>query len=243
MHLGVDSVFRLLFEGFRKYFRIELHGLEHIPKRGKAIVAPNHSGAAGLDAAMLGYLLHETTPRVPRILALWSIFKQLPFLAPAAQRMGLKPASTDNGVGLLKKNNLVVCFPEGEAGSFKPTSERYRLREFKTGFVRMALVTGAPIIPCVIIGAEESTINLATVKLKRGKQRRATLLPLPFNFLTPLPAKWDIRFLPPIDLSAYRQYADDKAKLQELALDIRTRMQAAIETELKQREYVFVRNA
>ena len=38
----------------------------------------------------------------------------------------------------LKKNNLLVVFPEGERGSFKATRDAYSLRQFRTGFARMA---------------------------------------------------------------------------------------------------------
>jgi 1-acyl-sn-glycerol-3-phosphate acyltransferase len=237
----MEQIFRLMLESFRKYFRVEVHGLEHIPKRGRALIAPNHSGCSGLDAVMLTYLLQQNLPRIPRVLTLWTFFRAFPFFAPVAQRMGLKPASTDNGVSLLRKNNLVVCFPEGERGSFKPTAKRYRLQDFKTGFIRMALVTGAPIVPCVIIGAEETNINLGTIKIANKKKKRETLVPVPFNILVPLPAKWDIRFFAPIDLSGYRQYADDRAKLKEIAQEIRAKMQAQVDRELSRREYVYVR--
>ena len=56
----------------------------------------------------------------------------------------------------------------------------------------MAVATGAPIIPCVIIGAEESNINLGAVQL--GKSLCGVTLPVPFNLL-PFPAKWKIQFL------------------------------------------------
>lgn len=230
-----------MLESFARYLRIDVHGIEHIPKRGKALIAPNHSGCSGLDAVMLTYLLQQKLPRIPRVLTLWTFFKAFPFFAPTAHRMGLKPASTENGVTLLKKNNLVVCFPEGEKGSFKPTSKRYRLQVFKTGFIRMALVTGAPIVPCVIIGAEETNINLATLKIRNKKKARETLLPIPFNVI-PLPAKWDIRFFAPIDISAYRKYADDKDKLREIAQEIRDSMQAQVDKELSKREYVYIKN-
>jgi 1-acyl-sn-glycerol-3-phosphate acyltransferase len=239
---AMEQIFRLMLESFAKYLRIDVHGIEHIPKRGKALIAPNHSGCSGLDAVMLTYLLQQKLPRIPRVLTLWTFFKAFPFFEPVAQRMGLKPASTENGVTLLKKNNLVVCFPEGEKGSFKPTSRRYRLQVFKTGFIRMALVTGAPIVPCVIIGAEETNINLATLKIHDKKKARDTLLPLPFNVI-PLPAKWDIRFFAPIDISGYRKYADDKAKLKEIAQEIRDKMQAEVDHQLSKREYIYIKNS
>jgi 1-acyl-sn-glycerol-3-phosphate acyltransferase len=236
----IYEAFRFVLENIRKYFRIELHGVENIPRRGKAIIAPNHSGCSGLDAVMLGYTLYLKTPRIPRILTLWDFFRLFPVFEPAAHRLGLKPASTDNGIGLLKKNNLVVCFPEGEAGPFKPSSKRYQLQEFHTGFIRMALLTGAPIIPCVIIGAEESNINLGSFKVK--KKKKIGFIPVPFNML-PLPAKWDIRFFAPVDLSAHREFADDKVKLQQLADELKMQMQTAINAELADRKYVYLKLA
>ncbi len=228
---------KFLLEIIRKYLRIEVEGLENIPRRGKAVVVPNHSGCAGIDAVMLGYLLNEKTGRIPRILTLWNFFKAFPLFEPIAEKLGLKEASTDNGIQLLKKNHMLVVFPEGEAGSFKPSSERYKLQRFHTGFVRMAILTGAPIIPCVIIGAEETNINLATLKL--SKFVRPMLVPIPFNLL-PLPAKWKITFLKPIHLSDYSHVdINNKLKLHGIAADIRLKMQVAVEEELKQRKYVY----
>ncbi|MGK5081989.1 lysophospholipid acyltransferase family protein [Bdellovibrionota bacterium FG-1] len=229
---------RFLFETLKRYFRVDVYGLENIPKRGKALIAPNHSGCSGVDALMLGYLLHDMTPRMPRILTLWSVFRRIPILVPTAEGLGLKAASVENGIHLLRKNNLVVCFPEGEAGSLKPTGERYHLQPFKTGFIRMALTTGSPIIPCIIIGAEEANINLATVELGRKKYR----IPLPLNML-PLPAKWDVRFLPPIDLNTYRHCVDDKEKLREIADQIQLQMQKSLNAELERRDYVYLKHA
>lgn len=234
----LEKIFLTTLEGLRRYLRIDLHGLGHVPKRGKAIIAPNHSGCAGLDALMLTYLLIQETPRAPRVLALWGLLKKSRRLAAAAKGLGLQPASTEMGLSLLRKNNLVVCFPEGEKGSFKPTAKRYQLQPFQTGFIRMALKTGAPIVPCVIIGAEETTINLATLKLG-SENKRDTLVPVP-ALLPPLPAKWDIHFFAPIDLSAHRDLADDKEKLRELAEGIRAQMQIAVDAELAARSYVYV---
>ena len=47
-------------------------------------------------------------------------------------------------------------FPEGVKGVGKPYKDRYRLARFgRGGFVRLALRTGAPIVPCAVVGAEE----------------------------------------------------------------------------------------
>src|SRR5690606_24060997 len=118
-----------------------------------------------------------------------------PVTALPAQKLGFIEATTKNGYSLLKKNNLVVLFPEGEYGNFKPSQKAYKLREFKRGFTRLSLMTRAPVIPTLILGAEETHINLR--QLKFTKYLFGTVLPLPLNVL-PLPAKWKIIFMEPI---------------------------------------------
>jgi 1-acyl-sn-glycerol-3-phosphate acyltransferase len=57
-----------LMEIMRKYFRLEVEGIEYIPKRGAAIVAPNHSGFSGFDALILAHTINTEARRIPRVL-------------------------------------------------------------------------------------------------------------------------------------------------------------------------------
>ncbi|MES2855917.1 MAG: lysophospholipid acyltransferase family protein [Bdellovibrionota bacterium] len=213
-----------LMEVARKYFRLEVEGLENIPRRGAAILTPNHSGYSGFDAFLLAHEVFKSTGRVPRILAhhLWFLTKATSI---PAEKVGFIEANMANALMQLKKNNLVVIFPEGEYGNFKPTMKRYHLQEFKLGFIRMALQRQCPIVPTLILGAEETHINLA--QLKFTKYLRGLVLPLPLNVI-PLPAKWKFVFLPPIHLPYKPEAADDRELVEDLAQDIRERMQKAL---------------
>lgn len=226
---------RFLMEVMRKYFRLQVEGLENIPLYGPALITPNHSGYAGFDAMMLAYEVFKKTGRTPKVLThhLWFLSQTT---AIPANRLGFLEASTENGLRELKKKRLVVLFPEGEQGNFKVSSKAYQLQEFRRGFIRMALKTGAPIVPTMIIGAEETHINLK--KLKFSKLLRGTVLPLPLNVL-PLPAKWKIKFLPPIELPYKASAADDKKLVRELASDVRHDIQQAIQKELNNRNSIF----
>lgn len=225
----------LFMEFARKYFRLQVEGLEHIPRRGPGILAPNHSGYSGFDAFLLSHEIYKSAGRIPRMLAhrFWFLSKvtSLP-----AEKVGFIKASMANGLAQLKKNNLVILFPEGEQGNFKPTTKRYHIQPFKTGFVRMALMHQCPIIPVLILGAEETHINLAQLKLPRFLQNLT--LPLPFNVI-PLPAKWKIIFLPPIHLPYQPASAEDPELVSELAQDIREQMQAALSEEVSRRGSIF----
>lgn len=226
---------KLLMEIMRKYFRVEVEGLENIPKTGAAIIAPNHSGFAGFDALLLSHIVYKDLKRIPRVLThhLWFLTKTTS--VPAA-KMGFTEATFENGINALKKKNLIVLFPEGEYGNFKPTVEMYQLQEFKRGFVRMALTEQAPIIPTLIIGAEETNINLS--QLKFTKYLKGLVLPLPLNVI-PLPVRWKIKFLPPIYLPYKAAALEDRELVLEIASEIQELMQDQLREELRKRGSVF----
>lgn len=222
---------RFFMEILKKYFRLEIIGLENIPQKGPVLIIPNHSGFSGIDAMLLAYILQQNTKRIPRVLThhLWFLTEKT---ALPAQKLGFIEANFENGVKLLKKNNMVVLFPEGEHGNFKPTSKRYQLQEFKRGFVRMSLATEAQIVPTIILGAEETHINLK--KLKLSKYLRGLVLPLPLNIL-PLPAKWTIIFEKPLQFPFDAKKISDSELCHELANEVQEKMQKKINAEMRKR--------
>lgn len=225
----------LTMELASKYFRLEVEGIENLPRRGPALITPNHSGYSGLDALLLSHEIYKSTGRIPRALAhqFWFLTKAT---AIPAEKAGFVKASMENGLAQLRKNNLVVIFPEGEKGNFKPTTQRYTLQPFKTGFVRMALTRQCPIVPALILGAEETHINLAQLKLH--KYFKNAILPLPLN-LIPLPAKWKIVFLPPIELPYKPTALNDLELIDELTQEIQDQIQLAINNELSKRGSIY----
>lgn len=239
--LGSDAMlYQRLSKSFAdllgSYFRVEVEGLENIPSEKGALIAPNHSGYTAVDAIILANEINKVTGRAVRVLThrFWflSSLTSLPM-----RRLGFIKATTHNGLRHLEKDQLVVIFPEGEQGNFKPTIRAYRLQEFKRGFVRMALQTGCPIVPTVIIGAEESHINLKTLDVHKlfGK---GVILPVPLNII-PLPAKWKIVILKPIYLPFKPEAADDRELVHSICQDIQEKMQDAIYQELKKRTHIF----
>jgi 1-acyl-sn-glycerol-3-phosphate acyltransferase len=223
-------------ELMKTYFRVQVEGGEKLPRRGKALITPNHSGVSGFDAMVLHHEIMRAAGRYPRVLThhLWFLNKTT---AIPANKLGFIEATTENGLQALKKNQIVVLFPEGEYGNFKPSSKAYQLQDFKRGFVRMALLTGAPIVPTLILGAEETHVNLSRLKLTRFL--RGVVLPLPLN-LIPLPSRWKIIFLDPILLPYEPQAADDRELVREIAGDIRDKMQERLNAELKKRDSIFI---
>lgn len=215
-----------------KYFRLEVYGIENIPKKGRALICPNHSGFSGFDAMLLSHEIFKHKHRVPRTLThhLWFATE---FTTSSANKLGYIEATAENGERELKKNHIVILFPEGENGNFKPTNKAYQLQRFKSGMVRMALSSNAPIVPTLIIGAEETHINLKKIKFGRDLS-----LPLPFNIL-PFPIKWKMIFLPPIDLTEFKKHQKDRVWIREKTEEIQNLMQNNLNQILKQRSSVY----
>lgn len=226
---------QFLLEIIRKYLRLEVEGLENIPKKGAVIVAPNHSGSFGFDAMVIDHVINKQARRMARVMThhLWFLNE---ITSIPAQKMGFIEATYENCIQLLKRKNLIVLFPEGERGNFKPSSKMYQLQEFKRGFVRMALETGAPIVPCLVIGAEETHINLSQLRFTRFL--RGPILPLPLNII-PLPAKWKIIFLEPIYLPYGKEAKSDTELVHELSQEIQEQMQKKLLYEVRKRTSIF----
>src|SRR5574341_190169 len=184
---------------YKKYFRVELHGVERVPPEGRVILIANHSGQLPFDAAMIGLslLVERDPPRVLRALVeKW--VPTLPFFSTAMARLGQVVGTPDNCRRLLAADEAILVFPEGVRGLNKPWSERYRLQRFGRGFMRLALESGAPIVPVGVVGAEEQSPALADLKpLARllsmpAFPLTATILPIP------LPARHRLWFGEPI---------------------------------------------
>jgi len=101
----------------------------------------------------------------------------------------------------------------------------------------MALETSSPIVPTLIIGAEETHVNLT--QWKPQKLLGGVRLPIPLNFF-PLPVKWKIKFLPPIQLDHGPETEHDQHMVRSLARQIRKQMQEELHKELKKRKSLFV---
>ena len=100
----------------------------------------------------------STSIRQPAGCAHWerSWCSTCPGSGTLARKSGATLACSADAERLLRGGELVGVWPEGYKGSGKPFSERYRLQRFgRGGFVSAALKTGAPIVPCSVVGSEE----------------------------------------------------------------------------------------
>src|SRR3954454_2807201 len=134
----------------RTLYRIELAGAERIPADGPCILASNHESL--LDPFFLGV----ATPRTIRFMAKAELWRHRP-VAFFMDALGGFPiergvgdaAGVGHGLALLQRGEVIAIFPQG-------TALPYRKRPYHRGAARLALVTGAPIVPVCMVGTEQA---------------------------------------------------------------------------------------
>ena len=250
--LDPDTVARLrpvLEFLFKRYFRVEVEGIENIPSRGRAVVVANHSGALPFDGAMLreAVRLHHSKSRDLRWLAEDFSF-YLPFIGVTMNRIGAVRACQENATRLLLTDHVVGVFPEGAEGIKKLYKDRYKLQRFgRGGFVRLCLKTKSPIVPCAIVGAEETNPILYRFD-NLSKLLGLDYLPVTPTFpllgplgLLPAPTKWRMLFGEPISVEEYGpSAADDHVLVGRLSERVRASINGLLETGLRRRRGIWL---
>ncbi len=163
----------------RLWFRLEIQGAEHIPKRGAAIICPNHKSF--WDAFFVG----AATTRPLRYMAKTELVER-PF-GPLLVRLGAFPVrrgasdrdALETARHLLEQGELLVIFPEGTR-----VPDPQRLGQPHRGAGRLAIETQTPIVPAAIAGSDHLFLGPLP---KPRKVRVAFGRPLPPPPVPPTP--------------------------------------------------------
>ena len=129
----------------RRRFDVRVHGAAYVPARGPVILASNHIGAVD------GPLLAGFSPRPVHALTKQEMFAGArgPFLHAAGQirldRFHPDPGAIKDCLGVLRDGGVVGIYPEGTRGAGD-------LTRFQNGAAYLALVTGAPVVPVIVLG-------------------------------------------------------------------------------------------
>lgn len=136
------------------WFRWRLEGLHHVPAEGPVLVAPNHISL--FDPLAVAYFLNRCGRRA-RFLAKAELYRNplLGFLFRSTRMIPVRrgtgdPRPVNQGVAALRSGQVVVIYPEGtvnRTGDPLP-------QPGKTGVARLTLVSGVPVIPMAVWGAQ-----------------------------------------------------------------------------------------
>ena len=149
---------------YHYWFRVETHDIDRVPT-GRALLIANHAGQFAYDGAMLAMamLMEPEPPRLARGMGEYFLWR-VPWMGTAASRAGSTVGTPENCLAMLENDECVMAFPEGARGANKPFHRRYQLQDFGLGFMRLALASGAPIVPVGIVGSEEQQPGLANLE-------------------------------------------------------------------------------
>jgi len=202
------------------YFRADVSGLDRIPPEGPVLLVGNHSGGTMIADTFVfaqAFYDHFGPDRLFHQLAHDLVFK-VPGLRTMVQRYGTVPASPANMRRALERGAALLVYPGGEEDSFRPSWETSEI-DFagRTGFVKLALEHGVPIVPVVALGGQETALFLGRGRrvaraLSLNRLARLKVIPpvigppfgvtvLDFPGRIPLPAKIRVRVMPAIDLA------------------------------------------
>ena len=229
---------------YRYYFRVETHGIANVPP-GRVLIIANHAGQFAYDGAMLSValLLEAKPPRLSRGMSEY-LFWKLPWVSRLAARIGTMVGTPENCVSMLNAEECVMVFPEGARGANKPFRKRYQLQGFGQGFMRLALETGAPIVPVGIVGSEEQQPGLANFE---GLARTIGLPSLPITvtgpwfglpgYMAALPVKYRIYFGEP--LRPEGEPHEEDAIIEQKVDAVKAAMRKLLERGLEERSGIF----
>jgi 1-acyl-sn-glycerol-3-phosphate acyltransferase len=229
---------------YRYWFRVETHDLARVP-RGPVLLVGNHAGQVGYDGLMLALamLLEAEPSRLARGMSEY-LFWRLPWVSRIAARSGMVVGTPENCAAMLADGECVVAFPEGARGANKPFRRRYQLERFGQGFARLALQSGAPVVPVGIVGSEEQQPGFANLE---DLGHRLGLPSLPITISQPwfgllgatfaLPVKYRIYFGEPLQLEG--EPHEEDARVEEQVERVRAQLRALLERGLRERPGIF----
>ncbi|MGQ0844022.1 MAG: lysophospholipid acyltransferase family protein [Sporichthyaceae bacterium] len=152
----MEHVYMPVIAGLHTWFRLSdikvtVVGSEHVPVTGPAVLASNHVSYLDFIFAGMGA---RPSGRLVRFMAKEGVF-QHPVSGPLMRGMKHIPVDRDAGMAsfrealkALKAGEVVGVFPEATI------SRSFTVKEIKSGAVRMAVATKAPLIPCAVWGGQ-----------------------------------------------------------------------------------------
>jgi 1-acyl-sn-glycerol-3-phosphate acyltransferase len=236
------------------YFRMEIEGWERLPEP-PALLIGIHSGAPFVwDAWTVGLqwwrrfgderILHGTAH---------DALMAAPGVGAYFRRMGVLPAAADSIAAALAAGRDVALWPGGEVDSLRPWTDRdTAVLAGRTGFIRMAINAGVPIVPVSTVGGPDSMpVLFRGRRIARALQldRIARLKVFPVALSAPwvvapaalpeipLPTKIRTAFQDPIELDRDPARAKDRAYVEAKYEEVRKSIQRGMDTLARRRRF------
>jgi len=160
---------------FKVYFRLQVEGKEHVPKRGPVILASVHRSF--LDTPFVGMLTGRQVHYMAKA-ELWERRFSRWFCEAVGsfpvKRGGADRSALDHSLRFLEAGEVLALFPEGSR------QEGQLVQPLHHGVAFLAQRTGAPVVPVAVTGSDRA---------------------MGLGHSVPKPRKVRVKAGPPLDLS------------------------------------------
>ncbi|MEQ8841517.1 MAG: lysophospholipid acyltransferase family protein [Acidimicrobiales bacterium] len=192
-----QPLLRVLKPLMHRMWDLDITGIDNIPVAGPALLAPNH--LSFLDSPFTMSLMPRRTLAVGK--AEYMDSWKTKYFFPATGMIPLdrsggdaSQVALDAAAVALDRGDLFLIYPEGTR-----TRDGY-LHKGKTGVARLALRTGAPIIPIGLVGTDR--------------------IQPPDRTMPRFGESCGIHIGPPIDVTRYRSRIDDRLILRQITDEV-----------------------
>ncbi|MGB3369820.1 MAG: lysophospholipid acyltransferase family protein [Rhodococcus sp. (in: high G+C Gram-positive bacteria)] len=237
-----------------RWFRMEIDGWENIPDPPVLVVGV-HSGAPFVwDAWTVGAqwwrrfgasrTLHGTAH---------DALMAFPVIGKVFRSMGVLPAAPDSMSTALAEGRDVIVWPGGEVDSLRPWSDRdVATLAGRTGFVKLAIRMGVPIVPVATVGGADAMPvlvrgdTLARV-LRLDRIARLKVFPIALSLpwiispaalpQIPLPAKIRTRFMPHVSVDHDPSLCEDEDYIEAKYDEVRRQIQSGMDDLARKRRF------
>ncbi len=223
--------------GDHRYFPLQVDGLDAIPDPPVMFVGNHSGGTTVIDVIGFGvaWYRHFGTTR-PIHPAAHELLVGNPYTGRVLSQLGVVRADREVARTILtERHEDLFVLPGGDVDVWRPYRARYEVRfAGRRGYARIALLTGAPIVPVAHAGAHETLVVLSdgrrfaeAVGLPRIARARVwpVHLSLPWGLAVgplphlPVPARFRYRLGPSIDPRVIALPGAEPTELQIETLD------------------------
>lgn len=234
------------------WFRMEFDGWDNLPDPPVLLVGI-HTGAPFVwDAWTVGVQwwrrfgqerpLHGTAH---------DALMAMPLIGRYFRAMGVLPAARDSMATALAEGHDVAVWPGGEVDSLRPWNERDVANlAGRTGFVRLAIKAGVPIVPIATVGGADAMPVLIrgdglSRALRLDKLLRLKVFPLAVSLpwgiapaalpQLPLPAKIRTRLMPAVEIDHDPSRAEDDDYVEQKYREVQDSIQRGMDALARKR--------
>lgn len=234
------------------WFRMEIEGWEKLPDPPVLLVGVHSGGPFVWDAWTVGIQWwrrfgHERPLHGTAHDALMAA----PALGTYFRKMGVLPAAPDSMAAALAAGHDVALWPGGEVDSLRRWTQRDEaILAGRTGFLKLAIRSGVPIVPIATVGGPDGMPVVASGRrlaraLKLDRLLRLKRFPIavsvPWGIAPavfpeiPLPAKIRTAFQSPIELDRDPERAEDELYLDAKYDEVRESIQSGMDALARRR--------